>query len=194
MKTMFRGVTVSIGVGVLGAIFATQAGAGSPAAFVQVADQDSDDVFVFGPANIVGLWKFTFTAQGNTNGIPDGAPIDAGFVTWHRDRTELMNSGRAPTTGDFCMGVWKRVGRSTYKLNHVALAWAFNVNAPVTAPGTGGADFIGPASIQESITVDRGGHSYTGTFTLTQFAQDGTTVLPGTPIVGTVTATRITVD
>jgi hypothetical protein len=212
MKTMISTVTVCIGIGVLGAIFATQASAScsyqeqkatpSPwqqqlssqgqarfirTAFLQVSDKSDEP-------SIVGLWKFTFTAEGNTNGIPDGAPIDAGYVTWHGDGTELMNSGRAPTTGDFCMGVWKQVGEFTYKLNHFAMAWAFDVSAPVTGPGTGGADFIGPANIREVVTLDRSGNSYKGTFTLTQYAADGTTVLAPTPITGTVTGTRITVD
>jgi hypothetical protein len=211
MKTRFKVVTATIGIGVIGAAFAAQANAGcdyreqkvdpSPwqqqqsaqgqarflsTAFVQVSDQDDN-------ASIVGLWKFAFTAKGN-NGIPDGTPIDAGYVTWHADGTELMNSGRAPTTGDFCMGVWKKVGPSTYKLNHFALAWAFDADAPVTGPGTGGADFVGPANIRETITVAASGNSYHGHFTLTQYEPDGVTVVPPTPIVGTVTGTRITAD
>jgi hypothetical protein len=213
MKTRFKVVTATIGVGVIGAVFAAQANAGcydlqqkvapSPwqqqqsgqgqarflsTAFVQVSDQGADTT------SIVGLWKFAFTAEGNTNGIPDGTPIDAGYVTWHADGTELTNSGRAPTTGDFCMGVWKLVGPSTYKLNHFALAWAFDANAPVTGPGTGGADFIGPANIRERVTLGPNGSTYKGTFTLTQYEPDGVTVVPPTPIIGTVKATRITVD
>ena len=213
MKTRFKVVTATIGIGIIGAVFAAQANAGcsyleqrvapSPGqqqqsgqgqarflstAFVQVSDQDADN------ASIVGLWRFTFTAKDNTNGIPDGTLIDAGYVTWHADGTELTNSGRAPTTGDFCMGVWKQVGPSTYKLNHFALAWAFDANAPVTGPGTGGADFIGPANIREKVTVGPNGNSYKGTFILTQYEPDGTTVVPPTPIMGIVKGTRITAD
>jgi hypothetical protein len=213
MKTRFKVVTATIGLGVIGAAFAAQANAGcdylpqkvapSPwqqqqsgqgqarflsTAFVQDSDQDANN------ASIVGLWKFTFTAEGNTNGIPDGTPIDAGYVTWHEDGTELMNSGRAPTTGNFCMGVWKQVGPATYKLNHFALAWAFDASAPVTGPGTGGADFIGPANIRERVILGPNGDSYHGTFTLTQYEPDGVTVVAPTPIVGTVKATRITAN
>jgi len=144
------------------------------------SENDSDN------AAIVGLWKFSFTA---TN--PPLGPFDAGYVQWHRIGTELMNSGRAPTTGSFCMGVWKRIGHSTYKLNHVALSWAFDAN-PGTGPGTGGADFVGPANIREEVTVDHSGNSYQGTFTLVQYEPDGTTVIA--TIIGTVTATRITAD
>src|SRR3982074_1334258 len=58
-------------------------------------------------APIVGLWKFKFVSK-DSPGIPDGAVIDEGYVTWHSDGTEIMNSGRAPSTGNFCMGVWKK--------------------------------------------------------------------------------------
>jgi hypothetical protein len=145
------------------------------------SDNDSDI------AEIVGLWKFSFTATS-----PFVGPFDAGYVQWHSDGTELMNSGRAPTTGNFCMGVWKHIGRSTFKLNHFALAWAFDANVPATGPGTGGANFVGPANIREQVTVDRSGNSYQGTFTLVQYEPDGTTVIA--TIIGTVTATRITAD
>jgi len=144
-------------------------------------DEDSDD------PGIVGLWRFAFTATS-----PFAGPFDAGYVTWHSDGTELMNSGRAPTTGDFCMGVWKQIGRSKYKLNHFALAWAYDPNTPATAPGTGGADFVGPANIREQITLNPGGNTYHGSFTLIQYEPDGTTI--AATITGTVTATRITPD
>lgn len=144
-------------------------------------DEESSD------NSIVGLWKFVFTATS-----PFAGPFDAGYVAWHSDGTELMNSGRAPTTGDFCMGVWKQIGRSTYKLNHFGLSWAFDANAPVTGPGTGGATFIGPANVREQVTVDRSGNSYEGTFTVVQYEPDGVTVVA--TVTGTVTATRITAD
>ncbi len=147
----------------------------------QDSDRDSNQ-----PA-IVGLWKFAFTAT-----TPFSGPFDAGYVQWHSDGTELMNSGRAPTTGSFCMGVWKQTGRSTYKLNHFALSWAFDASTPSTGPGTGGADFVGPTNIREEIIVDKSGNSYKGNFILIQYEPDGTTV--AATITGTVTATRITAD
>ena len=130
--------------------------------------------------SIVGLWKFTFTSEGS-QGIPDGAVVDAGYVTWHADGTELMNSGRPPITGSFCMGVWKPVGPSTFKLHHIALAW-----------DPTGTVFVGPAEIRETVTVAPKGNSYVGKFTLDQFATDEKTVLAH--VQGTVTATRVTVD
>jgi hypothetical protein len=90
------------------------------------------------------------------------------------------------------MGVWKQTGHSTYKLNHFALSWAFDASTPSTVPGTGGADFVGPANIREEIIVDHSGNSYRGNFILIQYEPDGTTV--AATITGTVTATRITAD
>jgi len=143
-----------------------------PASFALRAD-DSED------ASIVWLCQITFTSRG-TPGIPDGTVIDAGYATWHADGTEIMNSGRPPITSSFCMGVWKQVGRSTFRLNHVALSW-----------DTSGMNFVGRASIKEQITVDRIGNGYNGTFTIDQFDTSGNVLAH---ITGEVTGRRITVN
>jgi hypothetical protein len=171
----------------------------------------------FSTSPITGLWKFVFTAQGDTGPqapanalpLPDGTPVDAGFVTWHDDGTELMNSGRAPSSGSFCMGVWKQVGPRTYRLNHWALSWIPDYQPGVTNSWSqlpGGADealrALGPANIQETVTLSRGNSGYTGTFRLTQYVNDGTKTpindSTGAPvafvIVGTISATRVTVE
>lgn len=127
---------------------------------------------------IVGLWKAVFTAQGNS-GIPDGTVIDVAYVTWHRDRTELMNSSRPPKSGDFCMGVWKLDGANLYRLHHVTLAWDET-----------GSFFVGPGEIRETVMLAQSGDAYQGTFEIRQFAADGATLLAD--ITGTVAATRIT--
>jgi hypothetical protein len=166
---------------------------------------------------ITGLWKFTFTAEGDTGSgapsnalpLPDGAPVDAGFVTWHDDGTELMNSGRTPASGSFCMGVWKQVGPLTYKLNHWALSWIPDYQPGATDSWSQipeGIDEMfhafGPTNIQETLTLSKDTKSYKGAFRLTQYVNDGTktpiTDTSGAPIafviVGTVSATRITVE
>jgi len=130
------------------------------------------------PNPIVGLWKFSFVAEGNAD-IPDGAVIDSGYVTWHADGTEIMNSGRAPMTGSFCMGVWKQTGR-VYKLNHYALSWDGS-----------GANLIGPANIRERVRMGSGNDSYSGAFTLDQFDTNGNVLVH---IVGNVSGERITAD
>ncbi|HEY0313572.1 MAG TPA: hypothetical protein VGC56_13895 [Allosphingosinicella sp.] len=97
--------------------------------------------------SIVGMWSFKMTAGGN--------PVDFGYQQWHSDKTELMNSGgRAPSTENFCMGVWKQTGASRYHLNHFALSYdgSGTLNAKV--------------NIKEDVVVEPGGASYTGSFTL----------------------------
>jgi hypothetical protein len=137
----------------------------------------SDDRFE--GEGIVGFWKVAFVAEGN-DGIPDGAPIDFGFQQWHSDGTEILNSGaRPPATGNFCLGVWKKVGRSRYRLNHFALS------------SDGNGNLIGPANIREEVVVDRDGDSYSGSFTIDQYDQSGNKLVH---ITGRVTGTRITVD
>ena len=134
---------------------------------------------------IVGMWHVTFTAQGNENGPPDGAAIDNALVTWHADGTELMNSARPPQDGDFCMGVWKRSGK-TYKLNH--FAWLANDTA--NAPG-GIGNPTGPVNLVEYVTLSADGKHYSGSFTLDAYDTSGN---PVAHIVGVIAATRITTN
>jgi hypothetical protein len=132
-------------------------------------------------APITGLWKVKFTSKGNTGiGIPDDATIDEGYATWHSDGTEIMNSGRVPKTGNFCMGVWKKTGRSSYRLNHFALSW-----------DPTGTTLIGPTNIREEIVLDNQENSYSGTFTIDQYDTEGHLVVH---ISGVVSGQRITAD
>jgi hypothetical protein len=137
------------------------------------SEEDSDR------AAIVGLWKFKFVSKGSS-GIPDGAVIDEGYATWHRDGTEIMNSGRPPITSSFCMGVWKQTRGGAYKLNHFALSW--NSDRRI---------FIGPTNIREEVVLDRCESSYTGTFTIDQFDTNEHVLAH---VSGTFTAQRITAD
>lgn len=129
---------------------------------------------------ITGLYRFAFTAKGD-KGIPDGTVLDQGFAAWHADGLEIMNSGRAPVTQSFCMGVWTRTGAQTYRLNHWALSW-----------DPTGKTFIGPTNIREYVRLNSQGNHYSGNFTLTQYAPDGKTRVGG--VRGVVSATRVTAD
>src|SRR5690242_134750 len=81
------------------------------------ADDRDEDV------SIVGFWHIKFISKGNVGiGIPDDTELDNGFAQWHPDHTEIMNSNRPPATSNFCLGVWEKKGRSSYKLNHFALS------------------------------------------------------------------------
>jgi hypothetical protein len=67
----------------------------------------------------------------------------------------------------------------SYRLKHIALSW-----------NPTGTVFVGPAIITQEVTLSPADQSYEGTFTLDQYAADGTTRLAH--IEGTVEATRIT--
>jgi hypothetical protein len=130
-------------------------------------------------AGIAGFWQIEFVAKGNA-GIPDGSVIDSGYTTWHSDGTELLNSGRPPLTGSFCMGAWKQTGKFTYKLNHFALSWDASGN-----------NLVGPGNIREYVTLDRNGNRFTGTITIDQYDTQGNVL---DHVAGTVLARRITAD
>jgi hypothetical protein len=182
--------------------------------FIRTDFDQHDNFGPFNTAAITGLWKFVFTAEGNLapnappNALPfpDGTPVDAGFVTWHDDGTELMNSGRAPASGSFCMGVWKQVGRKSFKLNHWAISWIPDYHPGQTQSWSavpGGIDetfkAFGPTNIQETVALTNRDDGYTGKFRLTQYVNDGTSApisdVSAAPvafvILGNVSATRI---
>lgn len=128
---------------------------------------------------IVGFWQVTLTAKGNNPGPPDGVVIDKGFSQWHSDGTEILNSSRAPVTQSFCLGVWKKLASGKYKLNHFPISWDPNSN------------LVGVANIREEVALSSDGNTFTGTFTLDQYDQAGNKLVH---IIGTVSATRLTVD
>lgn len=200
MNTSLRKILAAVGILLIGTILTAKANAecGSmtspkalqpqswqgnelfqPGSLLLVSDHDDDP--------IVGMWQVKFTAEGNTGSMapPDGTPIDKAFVQWHSDGTEIMNSGRPAQDGNFCMGVWKRTGKSSYKLNHFALG-----NDTTNAP-SGIGNPAGPTQIQEKIILSRDGNCYTGSFTLDAYDTSGNNVAH---IIGKVSATRITVN
>jgi len=201
MKTISRAIAITLSTGIFVAMFASQAFAGcgdvtnlqGPFEFPQLSSDsrllapsaDAENALARGgmpTASIVGLWKFQFISKGNTSHnppIPDGALIDFGFMQWHSDGTELINSGGVPG-GGFCMGVWGQTGFLTYEINHFPIA--FN-------PTTGKvANYI---NVHEQDTLSPSGDSFTGTFTEDVYDPVGNHV---DHIAGTVTAERITVD
>ena len=107
----------------------------------------------FGPS-VVGMWSVQF--------LVGGAQFDFGFQQWHSDGTEILNSGsRAPSTENFCLGVWSQVAPFHYRLNHIALSYdtAGNMNARV--------------NIKEDVTLDPRGNEFSGPFTLDVYGPNG---------------------
>jgi hypothetical protein len=142
----------------------------------------SDDWGWHGEADIVGMWRFQLVA-------PNGALVDDGYAQWHSDGTEIQNSGvHAPITSNFCLGVWKQVGRDTYQLNHFPLAWDATGQSPANE-----------IQITEMVKLTDENH-FTGTFTLKVYvwpSTDSLDVSPSTPVAtvtGTVAATRVTIN
>jgi hypothetical protein len=129
-------------------------------------------------AAIVGFWTFEWRAKAdpelpNDNpGIPDGALLDFGLIQWHADGTEITNSGgRTPAVGDVCMGSWKQIGPSTFKLTHLALGYG-----PPPGPVLG---YQGLAVLEMQVKVDADHHSYHGNFALTQYMSKFDPNVPG---------------
>jgi hypothetical protein len=130
-------------------------------------------------ASIVGLWEFKFS----------GFVQDFGTQAFHAGGTETMFSGGVdPATGDVCQGVWRKVGPSTYTLNHIAMAW--------TAPG---AEYGVLIHFHMLIQVAPSADSYSGTYRVSlysatpqePFDESAGPFASGT---GTVTATRVKPD
>ena len=140
-------------------------------AMLLVSDQDSD--------GIVGLWRVTLTSKGNTAfGIPDGATLDKGFAQWHSDGTEIMNSSRQPSTGSFCLGTWKKIGDTKYRLNHFALSFDDGVH-------------LGYANIREEVILSGDGNSFSGSFIIAIYDGQGNA---GPVLKGDITAVKVKVN
>jgi len=183
MKTMF---IAPFGLAIFATLLASSASAGCgsmpaqtaaslrqpPSKFVLVSDSEPEG------ASVVGFWKIVFASRNNL-GIPDGTVLDAGYAQWHSDGTEIMNSSRPPATQSFCLGVWKKIGPSTFRLNHFALSFDLSGHP------------VGGSNIREEVIVEHGGNKYTGTFTIDAFDVNGVRTRH---IAGDVTGERITAD
>jgi len=194
MKTICKMLRAGLGFVLMGAFLTAMAAAqcGTPMAklhkqawrvgdstalLTQAADREEP---------IVGMWHVVFTAEGNSEGPPNGTPIDNAIVVWHSDNTEIMNSGRPPQDGDFCLGVWKRAGKSKYKVNHFAWGGNDTTNAP-----SGVGNPTGPTRIVEVVTLSPDGKHYVGTFTIDATDTSGN---PTAHIIGVIAATRVTME
>jgi hypothetical protein len=195
MKAPFNKFAVTLGILLIGTLLSgklfgacgdyskpkvvPQSWNGQSGSFLPISASASDD-------RIVGMWHVTFTAQGNEAGPPDGTPIDNSIVVWHSDGTEIMNSSRPAQDGNFCLGIWEKTGKSTYKLNHMPWAGSDPSNAP---SGIGNPQ--GGAQLIEEITLSPDGKHYSGTFTLDAYDPSGNQVAH---ILGVLSATRVTIN
>ena len=186
MKTAFKTINTAFAIALLVTVCASIASAdcgnfADRTKGTAVIPQSWKGQAEFGPASllllsshaenepIVGFWRSRFIIGGNVT--------DSGFAQWHSDGTEILNSGRPPATGSFCLGVWKKVGRARYRVNHFAISWDASGN------------FVGNTNIHEDVAVSRDGNTYAGTLTIDQYDPSGN---PVAHIEGEVTGTRIT--
>ena len=191
-KAMFRtAITGTLGMVSLAMGLVTEAAAGCPnfpglkaSAFQPASWQGKGE---FGPGSpllvadtddsvdgIVGLWRVTYVA-------PDGTVFDEGLQQWHSDGTEFhWDTGAPPAGGNFCLGIWKKTGRSHYTMNHFFQNWD---------PTTNSLQFRG--QIREEIDLDRSGDEHFGTVTVDGYDPTGNFLFHQQ---GTVHATRITMN
>lgn len=126
--------------------------------------------------SIVGLWHTTF--------ISGGALWDEAFEQWHSDGTELaVDNAVPPVLGNVCVGVYKQTGQRTYSLRHVTWNWDPSQASP----------FAGSFLLLMTVTVDKGGNTFSGSFVSDSFDTLGN-IIPELHAEGTVSSERITVD
>jgi len=155
---------------------------GSPY-LLRAAFSDDDKDAAKAEPTMVGTWKEHWISEG-THGVPDiqdGTEIDAGYSQWHSDGTEENLSGlRSPLIGNVCFGEWIKTGARTYRMNH------FGVSYDPT-----GQNLIGPARIQQWLTLDEKGMATSGKFTIDQYDESGNLLAH---IQGKIIGTRVTMD
>jgi len=124
-------------------------------------------------ATIVGLWDVKFIAENQV--------VDEGYDHYHSDGTEILNDTPPPAAGNVCLGVYEKTGPRTLKLKHPS--WIYDGTNTIV---------IGRATILENITVDRGGRSFRGTFTIQFRDLSGNSL--GPDFTGQLRGDRITPD
>jgi len=111
--------------------------------------------------SIVGLWDQRF--------IVGGQLYDEALDQLHADGNEVAIDIVPPIAGNVCVGIWKKAqGARTYNVMHPF--WVFD-------PATN-TILIGRGLITETITLDKSGNKFTGTFKITFRDVDGNP-LPG---------------
>ncbi len=151
---------------------------GSP--YLLLASSPAEDEAAAAEPTIVGTWKEHWISEGS-EGIPDGTEVDAGYAQWHSDGTEINISGlRSPLTGNVCLGEWTKIGPRQYRMNH------FGISYDPT-----GLHLVGPARIQQWLTLSEKGLATLGRFTIDQFDESGTLLAH---VQGKIIGTRVTMN
>ncbi len=125
------------------------------------------------PVSIVGLWDLHIFFQ--------GMEVDEAWDVFNADGNELLNDAAPAAVGNFCVGVWTQTGPLTVSLHHVS--WIFDDSGNLS----------GRQTIDEKITLDPSGQSFTGTADGVNYDLDGNKITTGplAPSSVTLQATRI---
>jgi hypothetical protein len=120
--------------------------------------------------SIVGLWHIEF--------LVGDAVIQEAFQLWNLGGTEVHNPRVDPRSGNVCLGVWRELGRRTFKLTH--RVWAYDITG----------DSQGVLHLSQTVTLDHSGNTFrSGSFTLDLYDLSGNFVTQ--LAAGTVTGERI---
>jgi hypothetical protein len=137
----------------------------APAGSPEALDQNDSK------ATVLGFWKKLEYVE--------GVVVDIGFAQYNAGGTELTNdTGPSGGGNNFCMGVWKRIGRRTYEQVHTFFVFDTSGRA------------IAIAIERSCFTVSRDGNTFAGKWNQDNYDFSGN-VLPGTHFEGTLAATRI---
>ena len=174
------------GLAILGAVFSSTAFAGcgqttSTNASVMLRQDKALAQQVFGEAseahasraqggNIVGLWLNKVSIGGQE--------IYQAFESFTSDGMEILNDNGSPLEGNVCLGVWANGTGGTITVYHPS--WSYDSNG----------NLVGTVVITEKITLDPGGSTFKGTFTIDVYDLAGFSIAPQTQ--GTLSAKRIT--
>jgi len=129
-----------------------------------------------GQPEVIGMWLVNLY-DGTT-----GQLLDRAIQQFYGDGNEMMNSSAfPPATENVCFGVWRATGPGAFKLRHIG--WNFDANG----------SFLGSVRLSATITVDRRGDTYVGSFVYDVLDPSGNLV-PGSTILGTLKGNRFKPD
>ncbi len=120
--------------------------------------------------SIVGVWQVAYSV--------DGSVVLNTIDTWSSDGNEFLSAQKNPVLGNVCAGVWEVNGVRGAQLHH--LGWTFDSTGTPT----------GTLVDDESVTLNRKGTSYKGTFDFKFYDTSGNLVKE---VTGDHSATRLTV-
>ena len=126
-------------------------------------------------ASIVGMWTVGFYHH------EDNQLWDVAIEQFSADGNEMTNDNAyPPEQGNLCWGVWTRVEKGQYKMNHIG--WVF-------ANGS----YFGRFKLEATLILNDHGDGFTGSYTSDQEDLSGN-ILPDFHDEGTLKATRFKVD